>query len=619
MKRNIFMCSANALLLVCAALLWMMQTAFAQDNKGIGYHAAPFLRVAPEARPAGMGEAFSAVSGDVASFRYNPASLSTISHSMLGLHFHNWIDDTQQGAITFALPTRLGVLGANFGYFNEGKLTELDENFMPTGGTSFSDDIVLALAYANALRLGSLQLGFGVGGKYMRQNLIGEQSLTYGLDAGVQLRYKIITLAGGMQNYGLKKVHFLDQEDGLPMTLRGGAAVTIPFSSSLQTLLAFDAAKTEHENMRYYAGAETVIGDLIALRGGYKIHDFEASRWSAGMGLYIPAEWLANARLRFDYAYAPLSAFEEAAHRFSLICAFGVGQRLYSFGAMDRGGAGEMSDQMRAELEAAEKTRKALEERARQLDEEIARRLSYIKKIASESEGKIEVQPQSREKIRITMRINFDFDKANIRNEEFETMRRAGEILNTYPEAMIHVDGHTDYIGTDEYNIRLSHRRVDSVMVYLSQKEKVAKSRFYMPVGYGESRPIADNKTERGRFLNRRVEFLLYTLDSKPEMPDGSAIKAVEVVDDRTMRIICNGKVTSRVSELSDPLRLLVDIPNTYLLHDVTTYELNRGPFLRARLGYHPSGKFSRVVFDLKSRAQFDVQSVENYIIVTAK
>jgi len=36
MKRNIFMCSANALLLVCAALLWMMQTAFAQDNKGIG-------------------------------------------------------------------------------------------------------------------------------------------------------------------------------------------------------------------------------------------------------------------------------------------------------------------------------------------------------------------------------------------------------------------------------------------------------------------------------------------------------------------------------------------------------------------------------------------------------
>jgi len=274
---------------------------------------------------------------------------------------------------------------------------------------------------------------------------------------------------------------------------------------------------------------------------------------------------------------------------------------------------------MRAELEAAEKTRKALEERARQLDEEIARRLSYIKKIASESEGKIEVQPQSREKIRITMRINFDFDKANIRNEEFETMRRAGEILNTYPEAMIHVDGHTDYIGTDEYNIRLSHRRVDSVMVYLSQKEKVAKSRVYMPVGYGESRPIADNKTERGRFLNRRVEFLLYTLDSKPEMPDGSAIKAVEVVDDRTMRIICNGKVTSRVSELSDPLRLLVDIPNTYLLHDVTTYELNRGPFLRARLGYHPSGKFSRVVFDLKSRAQFDVQSVENYIIVTAK
>lgn len=626
MKNRFFTSPKTAIAAALFSLILLNEKALTQENKGIGYHAAPFLRITPAARPAGMGEAFSAVSGDLTAFRFNPATLSSLAKPVLGAHFHNWIDDTQQGAINYAHPTRFGVLALDFSYFNEGKITELDENFLPTGGTSYSDDIMAALGYANAFHIGAFQLGFGLSGKFMRQNLIGVQSTSYGLDAGMHIRYKIVGVSAALLNYGLHKVKFQTEQDILPQTLRTGLALQIPVSSSLQALLAFDAAKTEHEALRYYTGAEILISELIALRGGFKIHDVETSRWSAGLGLNIPAEWLANAKLRLDYAYSPLSDFDEAAHRFSLICAFGQAQRVYSFGASDRSG---MDDKVAAELEAAEKARKsaqeaeertkAMEERAKQLEAEIARRLAYIQKIASESEGKIEVQPQSREKIRVTMRINFDFDKANIRPEEFVTMHKAGEILNTYPEAMVHVNGHTDYIGTDEYNIRLSHRRVDSVLVFLTEKERVSRQRYYMPVGYGESRPIASNETERGRFLNRRVEFLLYTLDSKPEMPDGSAIKAIEVVDDSTMRIICNGKVQFKVDELEKPYRLVVDIANTYLLHDVTSYELNRGPFVRARLGYHPSGKFSRVVFDLQNQTSFDANSIENYVVIKVK
>ncbi len=626
MKNRFFTSPKTAIAAGLFSLVLLNEKALTQDNKGIGYHATPFLRITPAARPAAMGEAFSAVSGDLTAFRYNPAALSTLSKPVLGAHFHNWIDDTQQGAVNYAHPTRFGVFGLDFSYFNEGKINELDENFLPTGGASYSDDIMVALGYANALHIGPTQLGFGLSGKFMRQNLIGLQSSVFGLDAGLHFHYKIIGVSAALLNYGLQKVRFQEQQDILPQTIRAGLALQIPAASSLQVLLAFDAAKTEHETMRYYAGTEFFISQLIALRGGYKIHQIETSRWSAGLGLNIPAEWLANAKLRFDYAYSPLTDFDEAAHRFSLICAFGQPQRVYALGAADQSG---MDDKVAAELEAAEKARKAaqeaeertraMEERAKQLEAEIARRLAYIQKIASESEGKIEVQPQTREKIRVTMRINFDFDKANIRPEEFVTMHKAGEILNTYPEAMIHVNGHTDWIGTDEYNIRLSHRRVDSVLVFLAEKEKVSKNRYYMPVGYGESRPIASNETERGRFLNRRVEFLLYTLDSKPEMPDGSAIKAVEVVNDSTMRILCNGKVQCKVDQLDKPYRLVVDIANTYLLHDITTYELNRGLFVRARMGYHPSGKFSRVVFDLNAKGDFDVKSVDNYIVIKVK
>ena len=259
-----------------------------------------------------------------------------------------------------------------------------------------------------------------------------------------------------------------------------------------------------------------------------------------------------------------------------------------------------------------------MEERARRLEEEIAERLARIKRIAAESEGKIEVEPKTREKILVSMRINFDFDQARIRPEEFATMHKVADILNTYPEAKVQLSGHTDYIGTDVYNIRLSQRRIDSVMVFLINKEKLSRSRFFMPVGYGESRPIATNETPEGRFRNRRVEFLLYTMDAVPEMPDGTAIKSVEVINDRTVRTICNGKVNFTTDQLENPDRLVIDFPKIYLLNDIASYELNRGVFVRARLGYHPEG-FSRVVFDLNRAIDAEVIAQENFVIISVK
>ncbi len=581
---------------------------------GVGYHSAAFLGIRSAARQVAMGETGTALTDDINLMRYNVGGLGNLRHIMLAANFHNWIDDTRQGAVGLAVPNRYGTIGLDMTYFNEGEIVEVDEFFRKTGGVAGSHDILISLGYGSLVSLMGEKFGLGASVKMVQQNLVGRQQTAAAVDLGSQWRLQHFGFGVTVQNIGISRVKFDRLESPLPLTFRFGGAARLPVGIGVDLNLAADAAWTKKQPMRYYLGSELVLSDLLVLRSGLKLHDAAASPWAAGFGLLIPMEWLAGSRTRLDYAWAPLETFESASHRFSLLFTFGVSERATPADT-------DMQDRLRRELEAAEQARRAAEAaelRARELEEEIARRLERIQNIAKASEGKIEVAPQDSNRILVSMRINFDFDKANVRPEETQTMRRVGEILNTYPKARVHVSGHTDSIGTGVYNLFLSRRRIDSVMVYLAEKEAVDKDRFYMPIGYGESRPIDDNGTEEGRFRNRRVEFLLFTFDAVPEMPRGSAVLDVKAVSGNTMRIVCNGKVDFKVMTLEDPNRLVVDLPGIYLAAETKIIEIDRGPFIRARLAWHDDEQYTRVVFDLKRDITADVQAVDNFVVVRA-
>ncbi|MBN1473738.1 MAG: OmpA family protein [Syntrophaceae bacterium] len=106
---------------------------------------------------------------------------------------------------------------------------------------------------------------------------------------------------------------------------------------------------------------------------------------------------------------------------------------------------------------------------------------------------------------RVRLNIEFDFDKADIRPRYHDELKTVGDFMNKYPDVNMAIEGHTDSIGTDEYNQRLSQRRVDSVKNYIVEKFNIDGKRI-KATGYGESRPIADNSTDEGRQRNRRVE-----------------------------------------------------------------------------------------------------------------
>jgi len=111
--------------------------------------------------------------------------------------------------------------------------------------------------------------------------------------------------------------------------------------------------------------------------------------------------------------------------------------------------------------------------------------------------------------------LNFDTDKDTIRAESFDGMNKLAELLKKETSWKLLIEGHTDSVGTDAYNLDLSKRRAASAKKYLVGKGAV--DGMITTQGYGESKPIADNKTAEGRQKNRRVDFTI-------TKPDGSTI-----------------------------------------------------------------------------------------------
>lgn len=101
--------------------------------------------------------------------------------------------------------------------------------------------------------------------------------------------------------------------------------------------------------------------------------------------------------------------------------------------------------------------------------------------------------------------IFFDFDKATLRPESFNELDRLVQLLTENPNIKVEISAHTDSKGSDEYNMKLSQKRAESVVNYLIGKG-IAPSRL-IAQGYGETQPIDTNDTEEGRQNNRRVEF----------------------------------------------------------------------------------------------------------------
>jgi outer membrane protein OmpA-like peptidoglycan-associated protein len=103
--------------------------------------------------------------------------------------------------------------------------------------------------------------------------------------------------------------------------------------------------------------------------------------------------------------------------------------------------------------------------------------------------------------------IYFDFNSDRIRKESDPILKELGELLARHPEWTLSINGHTDNVGGDAYNQRLSQRRAASVVRWLVERHGIAAGRL-RSAGFGASSPIEPNDTPEGRARNRRVELV---------------------------------------------------------------------------------------------------------------
>jgi outer membrane protein OmpA-like peptidoglycan-associated protein len=119
-------------------------------------------------------------------------------------------------------------------------------------------------------------------------------------------------------------------------------------------------------------------------------------------------------------------------------------------------------------------------------------------------------------RLELSADVLFDFNKADIKPAAVETLSKVAQVINNYGNAPVLIEGHTDSVGAEDYNVKLSENRAQSVKTWMEKQGGIGATRMTIK-GWGELKPIAPNTKKdgtddpEGRQKNRRVEITIRT------------------------------------------------------------------------------------------------------------
>lgn len=334
--------------------------------------------------------------------------------------------------------------------------------------------------------------------------------------------------AGGGMNFGFEGESFVDRENS---HIGAGTSVEAYFGKFFNNWIGFRAGYhgfSISEQYRNYGKDPFHYGhaDLLFrvtdwfvpyIHGGYAhLHKGSAA---GGVGIMMPIKVSPRISIVPDLKATLLSgdAFTDGAKKCAANLGGSIGLRVM-LGKVKEKSTGDNGDADR--IAAEEAARKAAEEAAKKAEQEkqdsIARAKAEEEARKAEQErldsiARAEAERQAHEaalrELAKAMDIQtlFDFDSYELTDTAKEQLDKMAEYMKLNKAINVEVGGHTDSMGTEDYNQTLSEQRAKSVVDYLSGKG-IDASRL-SAVGYGKKHPVATNDTEEGRAQNRRIEF----------------------------------------------------------------------------------------------------------------
>lgn len=439
--------------LLCAALFSGRASAV-ETYYDAGTKALPLQQAAGTARATAMGSAVVAVPQGSASLLWNPAGLSKMNCSELGLHHNSGLGSIVQETAIFGMPLgavegdckngckkggSLGGIAASFGYVSYGRFEGRDELGLEAGHYHAGD-------FSGSLGWGlELLPGFS-GGIVLKgnQSNFGNKSYNaYTSDAGL-LWTVIPALDLGLTYSNLNLGNKIGGKE-LVSGLRLGAAWNVD-----KHLVFALAGELQNKAVnRIQLGTEYLIGKLedkvnvLALRAGYQAN-YPDPKLTGLTGLTMGIGYTLSRSMALDYAMVPTGELGTS-HKLSLTFKFNCPEkaqpRLYAT----------------AEIVASKPAAAA-----------VSPKVVVIKEIEFEER-------------------HFDFNSSKIRPMGVVVLKENAQFLRENPKKMVVVEGYTSMMGTKEYNQKLSERRAETVAAFLIAEGVPAGQ--ITTVGYGETRP----------------------------------------------------------------------------------------------------------------------------------
>jgi len=306
-----------------------------------------FLKVLPSARAAAVGEAYSAWASGAEAIFWNPAGLALLEGQEISLTYTDWLFDSQQGALSYAVAVRnLGAFGAQIQYVDFGVFEE-STNERPfisnpnqpglTGRTFRPYSYLVGVAWGRHL---TDRFSLGLGAKYAFESLFDSGTVNTQIRQGVfsdvstrasgllfdfgmryETGFRSIQIASSVQNFGAD-VQYAVESYPVPLLFRVGIAADLVGPNGLfvagshgnQIRAAFDIFHPNDYAQQIHMGAEYEFAGVLALRGGYKLN-YDTDGLTVGAGLQLnPGDF----GLGVDYSFGSMGTYLGNVQRFSL-------------------------------------------------------------------------------------------------------------------------------------------------------------------------------------------------------------------------------------------------------------------------------------------------------------